>query len=145
MDTNVVSEVTKARPHPSVIAWIDAQEFTLLFICTPVLAELYYGLERLPHSARQLRLKTWVDTLQTDLYTDRILPLDMAAAKEFGRVTAIREKIGRRMEPMDALIAAIALANRMALATRDTDDFADLGLDLINPFADAALTQSPPR
>jgi toxin FitB len=50
------------------------------------------------------------------------------------RLLVKREKLGRRMELMDALIAAIAIANRMALATRDTDDFAGLGFDVINPF-----------
>lgn len=135
LDTNVVSEVAKPRPNAGVIAWLDAQTAASLFLCAPVLAELHYGVERLPPGARQERLREWVERLENDLYLGRILPLDATAALEFGRFAVNRERRGRRMEPMDALIAAIAVANRMALATRDAEDFAGLGFDVINPFA----------
>lgn len=145
LDTNVISEATKAFPNRSVVAWIDSQDAEALFLCTPVIAELHYGTAKMAAGGRQHRLKAWVERLKIDLYAGRILPLDLAAAKEFGRLTAAREKIGRRIETMDALIAAIALTNRMALATRDTGGFADLRLDLINPFAEAgAAPLSPP-
>jgi len=100
----------------------------------PVFAELRYGVERLDVSRRKDRLRAWVDRLETEVYPGRILGLDLIATHEFGRLSAQRERIGRRMQPIDALIAAIAVANHMALATRDTNDFADLGLELINPF-----------
>jgi predicted nucleic acid-binding protein len=145
LDTNVISEVTKALPRASVVAWIDAQQPASLFICAPVLAELHSGIERLAVSGRHRRLKAWVERLEFDLYAGRILPFDTAAAKAFGRLTAGRERVGRRIEAMDALIAAIALTNQMTLATRDVDDFTDLGLDLINPFADALPTSPSPR
>lgn len=135
LDTNVVSEVAKPRPNAGVIAWLDAQAAASLFLCAPVLAELHYGVERLPSGARQGRLREWVERLENDLYLGRILPLDAAAALAFGRLAVKRERRGRRMEPMDALIAAIAIANRMALATRDAEDFSGLGFDVINPFA----------
>lgn len=145
LDTNVISEATKRLPQPSVVAWIDAQEALSLFICSPVLAELYYGIERLAAGGRYERLKVWIERLEFDLYAGRVLPFDAAAARAFGRLTAARERTGRRIEPVDALIAAIALANQMALATRDVDDFSGLGLDLINPFADAASPPVSPR
>jgi predicted nucleic acid-binding protein len=68
-------------------------------------------------------------------YRGRVLNFDVAAAMQFGRITATRARMGRRLEPMDAMIAAIALGHRMALATRDTEDFLDIGLELIDPFA----------
>jgi predicted nucleic acid-binding protein len=68
-------------------------------------------------------------------YRGRVLNFDVVAAMQFGRITATRARLGRRLEPMDAMIAAIALGNRMALATRDTGDFLDIGLELIDPFA----------
>ena len=134
LDTNVVSEGWRPRPDPRVVAWLNAQAANAVYLCTPVLAELRYGVERLDVGPRKSRLRAWVDRLETQTYPGRILALDLTATHEFGRLSAMREKIGRRIEPMDALIAAIALANHMALATRDTNDFADLGLDLINPF-----------
>jgi toxin FitB len=134
LDTNVVSEAWRLNPNLTVIAWIDEQPVSSLFLCTPVLAELRFGIERLPGSARKDRIRALVDRLETDTYQGRILPLDISAAAEFGRVAAKRERTGRRMEPMDALIAAIAISHQATLATRDVGDFVNLGLDLINPF-----------
>ena len=134
LDTNVLSEAWRPQPNAAVLSWLQLQPPSLLFLCTPVLAELRYGVERLPAGGRRDRLKAAVDQVEADGYRDRILPLDTVAAAEFGRLAAKREKIGRRISTMDALIAAIALAQGAALATRDTDDFSDLGLDVINPF-----------
>jgi toxin FitB len=138
LDTNVMSEAWKLRPNSTVLAWLDAQPSTSLFLCTPVLAELHYGVERLASGRRKERIGAYIDRLETDLYRDRILSVDVAVAWEFGRVGAKREKLGVRIEPMDALIAAIALVHHAALATRDASDFAYLGLDLINPFEPTA-------
>jgi toxin FitB len=134
LDTNVVSEGWKPRPDAQVIAWLDSLSQATLFLCTPVLAELRYGVERLPQSARRTRMEAWIDHLETQLYRDRVLPFDRAAAWEFGRLAALRERFGRRIEPMDALIAAIASAHGAAVATRDVHDFEGTGVVLINPF-----------
>ena len=134
LDTNVVSEAWRPQPNAAVVNWLRFQPSSLLFLCTPVLAELRYGVERLPAGRRRDRLKEVVDRVETEGYRDRILPLDAVAAAEFGRLTVRRERMGRRMETMDALIAAIALTQGAALATRDTKDFTDLGIEVINPF-----------
>jgi len=133
LDTNVVSETWRPMPNPIVVEWLDSQREDSLYLCTPVLAELRYGIERLAASHRRDRLKRAIDRLEEE-YRDRILPLDTAAAAEFGRLAVNRERIGRRMEPMDCLIAAIAVSHRAALATRDIQDFAGLGLNVMNPF-----------
>lgn len=134
LDTNVVSEGWKPEPNPAVAVWLNAQPVHSLYLCTPVLAELRFGIERLPHGRRRLFLESWVARLEGEAFRDRILPLDSAAAAELGRLAARREKLGRRMEPMDALIAGIAASQGASLATRHTSDFNNLGLDLINPF-----------
>src|SRR4051794_18170062 len=131
LDTNVVSEAWRPRPIAAVIDWMDAQPATSLYICTPVLAELRFGIERLPASRRRDRIRALVDRLEVDTYRGRILTLDAAAAAEFGRLAAKRERAGRRIQPMDALIAAVAKSNGATLATRDIDDFADLDLTLV--------------
>lgn len=134
LDTNVVAEVTRVRPSAAVLSWLDAQPRSTLYLCTPVLAELRFGVARLDAGARRDRFAGWVDRLEADGYRGRILPLDAAAAAEFGRIAAARERAGNRMLPTDALIAAIALTHRATLATRDVRDFADLGLDIVDPF-----------
>ncbi len=134
LDTNVIAEAWRLNPDPAVMAWLNAQAIQNQFICTPAIAELRYGIERLETSLRKQYLNAAVDRL-IEGYRGRVLNFDVAAAMQFGRITATRAGMGRRLEPMDAMIAAIALGNRMALATRDTEDFLDIGLELIDPFA----------
>ena len=134
LDTNIVSDPIKPQPDPNARRWIDAQPSNSLFICSPVLAEMRFGVERLAQSGRRDRLLAYVERVENDLYRGRVLPLDAAAAVVYGRIAAARERMGRRIEQMDALIAAIALTHGATLATRDIDDFAGIGLDVINPF-----------
>ena len=133
LDTNVVSESFRPRPSEIVQAWYRAQAEDDLFLCTPVLAELRYGVERLPEGARRNRLEKVIDSME-ERFIDRILPVDRNAAHEFGRIVAGRTQIGRPFETMDGLIAAIALSHRAVIATRDVSDFERVGLELINPF-----------
>ncbi len=134
LDTNVVSEPHRAKPDRAVQIWLNGQPAQDLFLCTPVLAELRYGLERLPTGARRNRLESWLQDLEQQHFADRILPFDQHAAHEFGRIMSRRERIGHPIKAMDALIAAIAVCHTAPIATRDVSDFADLGLELINPF-----------
>ena len=134
VDTNVVSESMRLRPDPAVVAWLDAQAWDSLYLCTPVLAELRYGIERLADGRRKAALMLAIDQIENDLYRGRIISFDQSAAANYGRLTASRERDGRRMEQMDALIAAIALTHGAGVATRDSGDFVDLGFDVVNPF-----------
>lgn len=134
LDTNVVSELCRPKPHVPVVAWLDSQSRDLLYLCAPVLAELRFGMECLDGGRRKEWLRAAIDRLENELYRDRILSFDSACAVIYGRIGAARRKAGQTMQQMDAFIAAIALANGAALATRNTRDFADFGLELINPF-----------
>ena len=134
LDTNVVSEPIKPSPDDRVRIWIDAQPSNTVFICSPVLAELHYGVHRLAQGARRERLRSYVDYLENDLYRGRVLSFDAAAAAEYGRVVAARARIGRPILQMDALIAAIASVHKATLATRDTGDFIALDITTFNPF-----------
>jgi len=102
-----------------------------------VLAELHLGVARLADGRRKNDLRAAIDRIENDLFRGRVLPLDNASAWQYGQLSAMRERTGRSIGQMDALIAAIALSNQAALATRNVADFADLGLELIDPFAPA--------
>jgi hypothetical protein len=134
IDTNVISEIMRVRPHQAAAAWVDAQPASSLFLCTPVLAELRYGIERLADGRKKRELLTAVGRIEHELYAGRILTFDQPAAAQYARLAASRERQGRRMHQMDALIAAIAAVHGATIATRDIDDFTDLELKLINPF-----------
>jgi predicted nucleic acid-binding protein len=134
LDTNIVSEPTRSRPDPNVTAWIDEQPHDSLFICTPVLAELHFGVQRLPAGSRRNKLQAYVQRLEDDLYLGRVLTLDANAAARYGIVATACETAGRKIDQMDLLIAAIALVHHAVLATRNVAHFSGLGLDIINPF-----------
>jgi len=134
LDTNVLSETHRPQPSTAVRDWLNSRAPSELYLCTPVLAELRYGLERLPSGRRRDRLEEWLHSLEQDYFVDRILPFDQQAAHEFGRIMSRRETAGRPIKTMDALIAAVAVCHAAAIATRDISDFDSLGLELIDPF-----------
>lgn len=134
LDTNVVSELWRPTPNLAVVSWVDAQPRQTQYLCAPVIAELRFGILRLEEGARKNRLSGAADRLFQG-FRGRVLNFDMTAAEQFARISSVRERHGRRLEPMDAMIAAVALVHRMTLATRNIDDFTGIGLDLIDPFA----------
>jgi toxin FitB len=138
LDTNVVSEAFRPQPINIVREWFDAQEPEDLYLCTPVLAELRYGVEQLPAGARRARLDELITHIEEVVFVDRILPVDRRTAHEFGRIVARRKLAGRPLMTMDAFIAAIAISNRAVVATRDTHDFEGVGLELVDPFTSNA-------
>lgn len=134
IDTNVLSEAMRPRPDRTVTTWLNAQPWDSLFLCTPVLAELRYGIERLAAGRRKDFLTATIERIEGELYRGRVLSFDQTAAVNYARLAVRREQQGRRMEQMDALIASIALTHGATIATRDTEDFAGLGIEVINPF-----------
>jgi len=136
LDTNIVSEMMKPAPQSSVVAWLDQQDEASLFICAPVLAELRFGAELLPAGKRRNGLIKVIDQIENDAFRGRILPFEHSAAGHYAKIAAARQHLGRPLNQMDGLIAAIALDHDAVLCTRDEDGFADLGVKIINPFVD---------
>jgi len=137
LDTNVLSEAMNPRPEPEVLTWIDSQELDQLWTCTIVVAEVFSGLELMPDGRRQRQLRERAEQMFITLFADRIFDLDLAAAKVYGTVLKIRKSMGRPIDEMDALIAAIALAHGATLATRNIPDFEHCGIPLVNPWQPA--------
>ncbi len=124
----------KLRPEQAVMAWIDSQAPTSLWTCTIVTAELLSGLDLMPAGNLQRLLRNKAELMFSALFAGRILPFDQQAAEVYGGVLRARKAIGRPIDEMDALIAATASANGAALATRNTADFEDCGVQLVNPW-----------
>ena len=131
LDTNVVSEVTKERPSPQAISFLESQHD--LWLPTMVLYELEYGLLLLPDGRRRDRLRAAVSAL-VDGYSDRILPLDSFAAGWAARFRAQARRSGNSLKLADALIAGTARANSLTIATRNTRDFDYLDVEVVNPW-----------
>lgn len=134
LDTNVISELMKAAPDPRVITWIDQQEAMTLFITSITIAEITYGLSVLPESKRRIFLKEAFEQVLTGAFKHRILIFDEAAAHCYGQLMGHRKRLSQPLPVLDGQIAAITKVNQMSLATRNTRDFSDCELTLINPF-----------
>jgi predicted nucleic acid-binding protein len=134
LDTNVVSETMRRSPDSSVIRWLDKQSVNELFLCTPVLAELSYGIARLSECSRKSALVRSYDQIVAQTFEGRILPFDALAAEAYGSLVAELESVGRSIDVMDAMIAAIAQTYSATLATRNTEHFRNTGVALLNPF-----------
>ena len=131
LDTNVLSELTRPRPSPRVVAWLDANE-PLLAVPTIVLAELRYGIARMPAGHRKSSLlRFW--RMTCDRFRGRIFSLD-ERAEVYGDVAAQAERGGTRLNVADGQVAAIALVQGMRVAARDVGDFEASGVPLVNPW-----------
>lgn len=134
LDTNVVSELMRLVPEPAVRAWTNEQAANELHVTAITAAELLYGVARLPVGRKQFELAESVEQLLTADFDGRVLAYDLAASREHASLLAARERAGRPMPSNDAQIASVCLARRATLATRNTKDFEDTGIELINPW-----------
>jgi predicted nucleic acid-binding protein len=136
LDTNVVSELMRPRPHPAVVEWVDAQITEGAFITSVTAAELLFGVERLPRGQRRATLENALGEMLDFEFCGRILAFDALSAIEYARVVIDREAAGRPISMADAMIAASTLGHGIdRLATRNVSDFADTGVELVDPWA----------
>lgn len=134
LDTNVISELFNQVPDPKVSAWISTLIMKDIFISGPTLMELWSGSTRLPIGKKRDQLEAKIKYITTQIYNGRILKLDERSAKLSGQFIAHQFMKGRKPSIADCQIAAIAVINGFAVATRDIDDFAHEPLRVINPW-----------
>ncbi|HWH01830.1 MAG TPA: type II toxin-antitoxin system VapC family toxin [Pilimelia sp.] len=133
LDTNVVSELMRAAPDPAVLAWIRERPGDDMCTTAVTVAEIRYGIARLPEGRRREALHQAATEIFA-AFSDQVLPFDLAAAGAYAAVVAQREVLGRPIDGFDAQIAAICRAHAATLATRNTKDFADTGVIVVDPW-----------
>jgi predicted nucleic acid-binding protein len=131
LDTNVISEMSRPDPAPAVLEWLSGIPDEALFISVLTLGEIRRGIERLDAGRRRERLRTWLEHELIDWFGVRVLPVDTAVADRWGRLLA---EVGRTLPSIDSLIAATALHHELRLVTRNEQDFAYDGLEMVNPW-----------
>jgi len=134
LDTNVISELARQLPDPGVLSWLDSLEVSDVVTTAVTAAELRYGVARLPDGHRKRELTVVIRGLLTEDFHGRVLPFDERASARYADIVTGRERIGRPVGIADAQIAAICLDSGAILATRNTADFEETGIELINPW-----------
>jgi toxin FitB len=129
LDTNVISELRKPKPHGAVVAWIEGLDGSQIFLSAVTLGELQAGIERTRKQdpAKAQEIEAWVDRLAGSF---QVLPMDGACFRECAR------RMHGQPDDLfeDGMIAATAHIHGLTVATRNTHDFRRLGVPLVDPF-----------
>ncbi len=133
LDTNVVSELMRPDPDGRVRDWVRVVPPAAVYTTAVTVAEVRFGIARLPAGRRRSLLSDAADDV-LQAFAEHVLPFDAAAANRYGDIVVERELSGAPISGFDAQIAAICRCRRATLATRNTNDFSQVGLDLINPW-----------
>ena len=137
LDTNVVSELMRPAPDPTVEAWVTGRAAATLFFSAVGEAELLYGVAIMSAGQRRDALASEIEAMLREDFAGRVLPFDSEAARAYAEIAAARRADGRPVSQADVQIASIACSRGMAVATRNVRDFADMGIDIIDPWAGA--------
>lgn len=131
IDTNVISEMMRGEPDRGLLEWTATAG--RLHTTAITVAEVEYGIARLPDSKRRDQLAATAATVFAD-FDELIVPFDTRAARRYGGIVAARERAGRPVPTADAQIAAICASRDATLATRNIADFDATGVSLVNPW-----------
>jgi predicted nucleic acid-binding protein len=130
LDTNIVSELRKQRPHGAVVAWLRSLDQRDLYVSAVTLGELQAGIEitRQQDAAKAVEIEAWVDRV-SEIWN--VLPMDAATFRMWAKL------MHRRSDDLfeDAMIAATARVHGLRVVTRNVRDFKDFGVEVFNPYA----------
>lgn len=136
LDTNVISEVRKPRPHAKVVAFIAAQPLELLFISSVTLAEIRFGIEQASPAIRRAELQDWLMHQVRPMFAQRVLEVSEDVMFKWRLLVEAGRKAGHTFSQPDLMIGATALQHGLTVVTRDTADFKRARVPLFNPWVD---------
>jgi toxin FitB len=137
LDTNVLSELRKARPERRVISFIASRPLDDLFVSTVSFSEIRFGIERAPDAVRRASLHDWLTHRLRPTFAGRILPISEDVMFTWRLLVEVGRRSGRTFAQPDLIIAATALCHGLRLVSRNAGDFAGTDVTLFNPWTDA--------
>jgi predicted nucleic acid-binding protein len=132
LDTNVISELVKQTPVQTVLSWVDAIDNEKLYISVITLGEIRKGVAGIQNPRRQEQISHWLEIELPAYFEERILSIDTKVADMWGRLQSKNK--GYTLPAIDGLIAATAYVHGLKLVTRNTKDFINASIELINPW-----------
>jgi predicted nucleic acid-binding protein len=134
LDTNILSELMRPRPDTRVLEWTDAFDMVDIGTTAVSVAEILYGIGSLSAGRKKRGLLEAATTVFDEYFSGRIFAFDHLAAVEYADIVCQRDSFGTPISMADAQIAAICRRFSAGFATRNTKDFDNIGLVLINPW-----------
>jgi predicted nucleic acid-binding protein len=134
IDTNVISELIKPLPEPSVVRWFQKTDAEALFSSVITWGEIRLGVDNLAVGKRRAEIEHWLEFGLPEWFGDNLLPVTRSIADRWGRLTAKARRVGITLATADGLIAATALEGDLVLVTRNVRDFGSLEVRLFDPW-----------
>ena len=137
LDTNVLAEPARPSPDANVVRWLAAEQAHRLSISVLTVGEIQKGVSLLPDGAKRRRLEEWLEEEIARRFGERLLAVDGAVARTWGRLAAEGARAGRPLPVVDGLLLATAAAHGLTLATRNTSDCRGRGVPVLDPWTGA--------
>lgn len=134
LDTNVLSEVRRRRPHRKVVAFVSEQPLDLLYISSVTLAEIRFGIELVTDGSRRAELNAWLTGKVRPLFAQRVLEVSEDVIFRWRLLVEDGRKSGHTFSQPDLFIAATALHHGMTVVSRDTGEYERAGVPVFNPW-----------
>lgn len=134
LDTAVIAEIVRPAPAAAVLEWLGAQPPSDLATTAISIAQIRYALARLGLGRRRADLESRFDNFISRGFPGRVFEFDAPAAAVYGDIVVTRERVGRPLAGFDGLTAAIARSRALSIATRNTRDFEDCGIEVFSPW-----------
>ena len=135
LDTNVLSELCRKVPDAGVVEWFAHRPASTLYLSVLTLGELRKGIAGIADVVRRMTLSDWLETELPVFFAGRILAVDAQVADRWGRLVATA---GRPLPAIESLLGATAAQHGLSMVTRNSRDFAGLGLEVVNPWGSGA-------
>ena len=136
LDTNILSELRRARPEPKVVAFVAAQPLESLFVSVVTFAEIRFGIERVADAARRAELNDWLAQTLRPMFAQRTLPVSEDVMLKWRLLVEAGRKARHTYSQPDLIIAATALHYGLTIVTRDVGDFEKARAAVFNPWRD---------
>lgn len=134
LDTNVLSEIRRRKPHRTVVAFVAEQPLELLHVSTVTLAEIRFGIELLAEANRRAELNAWLTHKVRPLFAQRVLEVSEDVLFKWRLLVEEGRKSGHTYSQPDLFIAATALHYGMTVVSRDTAEYERAGAPVFNPW-----------
>lgn len=134
LDTNIVSELRRPKPEPRVLGFIAAKPLDDLYLSEVTMAEIRFGIERVPDPLKRAEIASWLDHVLRPMFGGRVLSITEEIILRWRLMVEAGRQRGHTYSQPDLFIAATASVHGLTVVTRNVGDFAETGVALLNPW-----------